>query len=216
MTDAAIQKELLEHTKLKPKANETTEAFTVRVIDKVNKMADVDDKSWGELTEPAQEWINLNVTAQSQGSELNLLSLDPVEDQETETEGGGSTTEETSTEERPVATKTRAKAKKPAKEVKAKPAPKAAVKKASVKAKAKPVKTAKNGAGRGRTPLHPDAGVIKVIAKENPHREGTIRHKAFAKVKPGMTVAEAVKAGCPAQQIWSMAHRGLIQVSTPR
>lgn len=36
---------------------------------------------------------------------------------------------------------------------------------------------------------------ITVVAKENPKREGTAAHKAFARYKSGMTVAEAIKAG---------------------
>lgn len=212
MTDAAIQDELLKHTKIKPKAGETAEAFTGRVVEKVNKMADDDAKSWGELTETAQEWVNTNVTAQSQGSALQLLSLEPKEDEPEKTETAEEAVEESSTKERPVR---KAKPKVAAKK-KAEPAPKAA-KAAKAKPAAKPktakAPAAKNGVGRGRSPMYPETGVIKVLVKENPHREGTIRDKAFKKVKSGMTVAEAIKAGCPAQQVWSMAYRKLISVA---
>lgn len=216
MTDAKIQEEVLKHTKIKPKAGETAEALTWRVADKVNKMADSDPKSWDNLTEATQKWVNDNVELQAIGAELNLLVLETEADAETDEDPPAEEAAADEPKERPVSkTKAKAAAKKV---VKAKPAPAKKVAAAKpVKAapkKAAPAKAkAANGAGRGRTPLHPDTGVIKVLAKENPHREGTIRDKAFKKVKTGMTVAEAVKAGCPAQQVWSMAHRGLISVT---
>lgn len=36
----------------------------------------------------------------------------------------------------------------------------------------------------------PDDAKIKIVAKENPKREGTKAHKLFSVYKPGMTVAQ--------------------------
>jgi hypothetical protein len=65
----------------------------------------------------------------------------------------------------------------PAKKVVAKPAAKKAV----------------NGSS-SRTRLDPEA-TIKILSKENPHREGSARFKRWGKYKDGMTVKEALKAG---------------------
>ena len=48
--------------------------------------------------------------------------------------------------------------------------------------------------GRKRLTI-PEEGVIKVLLKENPHREGTYRHRIFKLYFNGMTVKGAYKAG---------------------
>lgn len=113
----------------------------------------------------------------------------------------------------------------PSKPAKATKAPaKVAAKKAEPKkvVKPKPKKEAKGAPAkkteavdpkRGRKASFEDAGKIKILVKDNPHREGSYRDKNFKKLKSGMTVADAVKAGCPRQQIWSMLSRKIISVS---
>lgn len=67
---------------------------------------------------------------------------------------------------------------------------------ASTKKKAAKGKKAATAKGPGRTSAL--AGkTIKVLhkGKDNPYREGTIRAKAFTKLKSGQTVAEYLKAG---------------------
>jgi len=86
--------------------------------------------------------------------------------------------------------------KKSTKKVAAKPEKKAvakAEKKPEKKAapKANGEKKAKASRGGGFDPK----AKIKLLVKENPKREGSITHKKFAKIKSGMTVEEAFKAG---------------------
>jgi hypothetical protein len=71
------------------------------------------------------------------------------------------------------------------------------VAKARVVAKAKvaaPAKAAKSNGDSSRTRLDPEAK-IKILAKENPHREGSGRYKRWSKYRDGMTVAAALKVG---------------------
>ena len=62
---------------------------------------------------------------------------------------------------------------------------------------AKPGKVAKPAkkAAAGRSSNFKPDQTIKILAKENPHREGTGRFKRWSKYKEGMTVAQALKAG---------------------
>jgi hypothetical protein len=61
--------------------------------------------------------------------------------------------------------------------------------------------------------LFEDTGVIQVLVKEPPHRTGSGRDKYSRKIKNGMTVAAAVKAGVPRQQVWSLLSREVISIS---
>jgi hypothetical protein len=69
-----------------------------------------------------------------------------------------------------------------------------------------------NGGGRGRKGLFPLDAKIKVLAKENPHRKGTILHKYFDKYKTGMTVQTALDAGIVWANLRYLNGRELIQV----
>ena len=71
----------------------------------------------------------------------------------------------------------------------------------------------KSAAKRGRPLLFEDTGVIRVLVKKPPHRTGSGRDKYFRKIKNGMTVAAAVKAGVPRLQVWSLLSRKIISVS---
>lgn len=79
---------------------------------------------------------------------------------------------------------------------KTKPKPntgKAKVMAAKPKVAPKPAKkaAAANGGGGGRIG---EKDTIKLVAKENPYRDGSLGHKVFAKYKEGMTVAAFAKA----------------------
>lgn len=230
-----VQAEILALTKIKSKAGETAEDFTLRAIKKVNALADADNQNWESLSEKAQAWINSNMSAQEAGADLDCLELpDAVEDDEASEAAQDEPAKADVEQETEVSTKSAKKVpakkkaaakpkvaaepktaapKKAAPAVKPKaaaPAPKA---KAPVKAAKKPAAAKSNGESRGRKPLFSDEGKIKILVKDNPHREGTVRDKAFKKIKSGMMVAEAVKAGVPRQQVWSMWKRGVISVT---
>lgn len=175
-----IQEEVLGLTKLKPKASESAEDFTARVVKKVNVMADADSQNWEALSEEAQAWINDNVSAQEAETELKLLEL-PAADEPEEAEEASAGEQEQSV---PKTAKKNGKAH-------ATPKPKA--EKPAKVAAAKPKKEA--GAGRGRKGTFALDAKIKVLAKDNPKRKGSKAFKTFAKYKSNMTVAEAIKAG---------------------
>jgi hypothetical protein len=79
-------------------------------------------------------------------------------------------------------------------------------------AAAKKKAPAKKAAPPARAKFSDDAK-IKLIAKENPRRKGTIAYEKFAKFKDGMTVGEFVKAG-ERHEDWDM--RGIIGTAIKR
>lgn len=82
-------------------------------------------------------------------------------------------------------------------------AAKKSAKKAAKKKGAPPVRKSR---------LKPDQK-ITVVANENPKREGSAAHKAFAKYKTGMTVESALKAGVKSSDLnWDIKH-GHIKVA---
>lgn len=222
-----LQTQVLALAKLKPKDGESAQEFTKRVADKLQFRND--EEKWASLPENVQAWSNDIISAADKDQDFELLDLPEAEpqaeepDAEAEAEPDPEEAEveaEEGEQESVVEAKSAKKAngKKP---VKAKPVK--AEKKVAAPKVAKPAKPAKvakvakapktKGESRGRKPLFSDDGKIKIIAKENPHREGTIRDKAFKKIKSGMTVAEAVKAGASRQQVWSLWKREVISVS---
>jgi hypothetical protein len=82
--------------------------------------------------------------------------------------------------------------------------------KAAKKAVEKPAKKAANGSGK-RTKLDPEA-TIKILSKENPHREGSARFKRWSKYRDGMTVAAALKAGFNAGDLQHSVADGNIKI----
>lgn len=74
---------------------------------------------------------------------------------------------------------------------------------------AKPAKKEKEAGARAQHA----AKKIKVLAKENPRREGSQGHATFAVYKNGMTVGEAIEAGADAGYIRSDVNRGYISLS---
>lgn len=229
-----VQAELLALTKLKPKPGESAAEFTRRVHKKVETITDADGDKWESMTPEAQAWFNDNSVLIENKQPLNVLDIpeeeakeeaaepEPQEDEpsadepaeEADVEGAGE--EQETVVAKSVKSKANGKkpvaAKKTAAKKEAAPKKVVAAKPEKAPAKAKASKP-KSDAKRGRTPLFSDQGKIKIVAKDNPHREGTIRDKAFKKLKSGMTVAEAVKAGVSRSQVWSQWKRGTISVS---
>lgn len=228
--DDKLQTQILAAAKLKPKDGEDAKDFTMRVA---KKLHGISEKEWDATPEPVQGWVNATILADEQGGELSLLELPEEVEESAEAKAQEESQEETAEaeveQESAVSAKTAKNkpiAKKPGGDPphRKKPTEKAAAPKPAAKPKAaakptpakKPVAAKKPAAAkgdRGRKPLFPDDGKIKVLVKDNPHRDGTVRDKAFKKVKSGMTVAEAVKAGAPRQQVWSMWKRGVISVA---
>jgi hypothetical protein len=226
-----IFEEIQSVLKLKPQAGETPDEFALRVCkDKINKMK---TEAWNGLSEELQNFSNDVLKINEERITLRgTLVKDKTKDKglaeveaavqhpfpvlegfeglpapdtaEAEAEGEE---EERVEEPAPKATapKKAAPKKIPPKKVAAPPKKTTAAK--TPKAAAKEEKT------RGRAPAFSDEGVIKLVKKENPHRnKGSIRYKAFEKLSDNMTVAAAIKAGCPRQQLWSMWSRGVISV----
>ena len=227
--------QLCDVAKVKPKAGETFETFARKLIKKTNEMS---EKEWDSLGNdgPAQTWHNdtmmffekytqavteakkngegmpdidgFSCTIDHKDGHKKYTGLPELEGYEAVEESAADEATEAEAEAPPEDEKKPAKA---AKKAAKKPAKKA---KAEAEAEAKPAKKAKaKGPKRGRRSLFEDGGKIKILAKKNPHREGSYRDKNFKKIKDGMTVAEAVKAGCPRQQVWSMLSRKIISVS---
>ena len=95
---------------------------------------------------------------------------------------------------------------------------KSSTKKAAAKApaKAKKAASAKKASTKGARPgpkgLFGMDSKIKIVAKENPFREGSKGFSWFKKYQNGMTVSAAVAAGVPRAQVrWDLKH-GSIKV----
>jgi hypothetical protein len=186
---STVQEELLALTKVKPKAGESAEDFTVRVFKKADALADADAQNWEALSDDAQVWVNKNKEALENETEL----YQPLELPEAEDEPEEKAEEAASGEQEKVVAKT-------------------VSKNGKVAAKPKSGKSTKVTAGRGRKPnIGPLDAKIKVLS-EPPFRKGTLRQKVFAKYKPGMTVAEARKAGIPFNHMKYHVDNGFISL----
>jgi hypothetical protein len=216
-----LYEELGQAFKLRKQEGEDYTDFAIRASTRVNKCTDA---QWKELSAELQTWNN-SVMELTEGKsredtpELPELEGFPVDEEETavdedgvvqeeasgESEDGENTEEGTDEgvdasaegEEDVVPQQRRGKSNKQEKKMpravtaeKEKAPPKAVAKKAAA-AKPAAKKAATNGA---RMRLDPEAK-IKIVAKENPNREGSGRYKRWAKYKDGMTVKEAIKAG---------------------
>mgnify|MGYP001595888660 CR=1 FL=1 len=118
----SIKEELLAATKLKKRPDEDDQDFYQRLIDKVS---DLSDDGWGELSDEAQKWVNAGVKAIQDAEVIPGFS----EDEET-TEAD---TEAAKDEPEPQEDETMTNSKKAKKSVKTTAKP--------VKTTAKPVKT---------------------------------------------------------------------------
>jgi len=158
---------------------------------------------------------------------------EPAEEEAEETVDSedNSDQEEVSEESEPEeAAETSTKVKPSKKAGKVKPAPKAAKSKApeptprtgkaKVMAKAA-VKVAPKAAAKAAAPAKVKNGgsdrigetdTIKILAKENPHRDGSKLYGYFKKYKEGMTVAAALKAGVPLVNVRYLRDAGHIKL----
>jgi hypothetical protein len=210
-TTTEIQAELLTLSKCQPKPGETAEAFTQRVVKRVNALADANSDNWEQLSEAAQAWMNANTTADDRNDPLALLDLEaamPAAEAPVRESVAEEATEEESADvvEKSVEANGKVKVKKAdkvkfAKEVK------------TVKPKAEAKAKVESNGKRGRKPLGPDGDAkIRVVSKP-PSREGSKRQEMFAKYRNGMTVNKAVEAGVPHAWIRWHAAEGWISLS---
>lgn len=190
MTEKKLVREELEAaTGSSRRVREANEAYRERLMVAVNELS---DEAFGELSEEAQNWMDAAVKAFDEDR-----ASPPFPD---EPHVGVDVT----SLERPLpkpakgepalTSETQSASTAPAKSAEAKKAPKAAPK-ATPKKSAAPKAPKPKGPPRNRKGAFEDTQKIKVLAKENPRREGTGRFKRFAKYKNGMTVAEARKLG---------------------
>lgn len=207
-----IREELMEVTSVTQKRRgESAQEFTERVLKKVRGL---DDKDWKTISELSQTWVNAVETAWEADKEIPLLlPEDGVKDEEGEAASAPEEPEAESDEESNEE-KTMAKSNVVEKDEDVKPAKKAAVGKATER---KPPgkaasDNAQKGVGRGRAARYVDGAKIKVLLKENPHREGTKRYGIFEKYRNGMTVGEAVKAGINAGDLVWAVKEGRIEI----
>ncbi len=195
----SVLSELMEVTKLAPKQAEIPQSFLARLTKKAGDTFATQEKAdakargvepddgqsvaWGSLSEDAQAWFNEAMKALVAKKDIESVDgLDEVlaaamEDTKVSTKKKGAAAPKKATVVAPE------KAKKGA-----------AVPKKGVATKGKATNGAGTGRGRKSIAFPPDAK-IKVLAKENPHRAGTLNHKRFSMYKSGMTVQEAVNAG---------------------
>ena len=186
-----ITQELLEATEIKPKARESTEDLTKRVVIHVtHEDQRFSNADWDNLSDPAQRFVNHCALCLGKGDQPEVL----LTFEEEEPEGA---TEEITEVEADVETSPKKAAKAKSRSPKGNGTAKAEKKAAPTKAaKAEKKKAApKATSGRGFSP----EAKIKVLAKENPHRKGTILHRYFELYEPGMTVEEAEAAGAKAK-----------------
>ena len=177
----SILQELMDKLGLKREDGEPSIDFRARLARTAGSLG---DDEYNQLSNETKSWVDKSVRALNRDQEP--LELEGVEDGEAE-DGEAAATEDNSKEgSKPVDTQTATKAK-----AKAKTAPKAAKKAAAAPKAAKTAKT--NGGSPGKP--HQYAGKkLKVIAKENPHREGTLAHRTFEAYKGCSTVDEFLAA----------------------
>jgi hypothetical protein len=214
--------QLCEAANIKLQEDETFKTFASRGAAKVNKLS---QEKWDELTEPLQKWVNGTLEAIDKKQDLPELKgfPEPAADDGAEAgdetehdpetgevtdEGEGGTDagdaepdaepedgvdgeaemeqEAASSEDGEPAGKIPKRGVKPKK--------KSVAKKVATPKPAKEKVVKKAAKATGRTSLNGDSR-IKVLVKENPYREGTGRYKRWAKLKDGMTVAQALKVG---------------------
>lgn len=207
--------ELQEVLNLEEKDGEPAEAFAERLALKANTLK---DDEWETLSESTQRWVNDALTALEEKKDIPLpegmVSEESTEEETPTQEAGDAGSDpETSPKETKAKKKkapAKAKAAPGAKPAKAAKAPTKATKPAK-KAKAKPEA---NGGGRpGPKGTFSRTAKIKIVAKENPYREGTKSAKWFAVYKEGMTVEAAIAAGTPRHHIRWDAVQGNIKLS---
>lgn len=225
-----VYEQLIATTKRPRKAGESLADFVKESIRRVDKLSDA---QWGELSNDLQVWVNeaqkarellAKGTANVEFPELEGLPEPSEEDEAAEPDAEAEAGEEAAAlegeevEETPVEAEETAEEspepKRARKPKAAKKAPAKAAKKAAKAPKAKAAKKAKRtDGGKGRPPSFAPDGRIKILVKKNPHREGSYRDKNFKVLKSGMTVEQALAAGCAKQQLWSMLSREVISIS---
>lgn len=168
----------------------STQAYLSALVDKADKLS---EKAWGGLSPKAQKWINNAIDAKEKGEEIP----EPAGYEAGSDDDGG--------EEAPVKkSKANGKANGSAKPEKA------------AKGKAgKPVKVAKEekAAKKPRKAVEKfDADAKITVVNKSPHKDGSLIAQRYGKLKTGMTVAAARKAGLSMLDLRCDVDRGNIKI----
>ena len=188
MVELTVFAELQKLMGLEQKPGEAALDFAERLALKGNNLK---DDEWESLSEAAQRWVNTALTALEDKDDIPLPDGLIVE-------GGEEALPEQEAAEEEAQEAAPAKAKK-----------KSSAKKAAPAKAAKVVKT-NGGAKPGPKGTFEAADKIKVLAKENPYREGTKGAGWFGAYKTGMTVQAAMEAGVPRHHLrFDMKHKNI-------
>ncbi len=185
--------------------DEEEEGYTAAYIGADGKRVLVNGTSeaWGSLSEDVQAWFNEAMRAFVANKEIESLDgLDEVlaaamEDTKVSTKKKGAAAPK--------------KTKEVAKGTKATTPPKKGAE--APAGKGKGVAAAANGTGRGRKGAYPVQAKIKLVVKDNPHRQASKDFKKFSKLKSGGTVQDALDAGIDWGYLHYAAKRELITVA---
>ena len=188
MAELTVFAELQKLMGLEQKPGEAAPDFAERLALKGNNLK---DDEWESLSEAAQRWVNTALTALEDKDDIPLPDGLIVEE-----DGEASPEQEAAEEEAQEAAPAKAKKK-------------SSAKKAAPAKAAKVVKT-NGGAKPGPKGTFEAADKIKVLAKENPYREGTKGAGWFGAYKTGMTVQAAMEAGVPRHHLrFDMKHKNI-------
>lgn len=155
----------------------------------VEEEAESDDAESGEEAEAGSEEASESEEEAESDNEEAEIDESEADDEEPAPEEAEEAEEEASA----PAPRKKAVKKTASKAVGKKPAPKKPAPKATPKVAAKkPTVAAKKASGRPN--IFGDAATIKVLAKANPYRDGSLGAKVFAKYKDGMKVSAFVAA----------------------
>lgn len=181
-----VYSELAAVTKLGPPKG-STQSFLSTMVDKADKLS---EKAWESLSSKAQKWINNAIDAKEKGETIpEPAGFEAASDED---EGD---------EPAPKKAKANGKANgsvKPAKAAKGKP-----------EKAAKPEKKAKSK--RATAESYDENAKITVVNK-SPHRDGSLIAQRFSKLKTGMTVGAARKAGLSMLDLRCDVDRGNIKI----
>jgi hypothetical protein len=213
--------QLCEAAKVVLQVDETFEDFAKRAANKINKFS---QEKWDDLPNSLQHWVNNTLEAVDKGQTLPALAGYPAHDPDTgevnddDAVGGEAAAAESSDGDEPAGDEAVDDA--PAVDDASENAPldmdddgpapdqedepvarrkttkKAVAKKAAVPVEKERVakKPVAKKAGKAAADFS-EGSKIRVLVKGNPYREGSGRFKRWAKLKDGMTVAQALKVG---------------------
>lgn len=197
LTPMTVVSDLQSATKVTVRPGESAQEYARRLAHKAN---DLTDDKWESLDEATQHWANEAIEAiRKKTKEIPLptgieelfrfVDEEEEEEEKSGSEESGDPTDDYDEDDKPV------------KKAKVKAKPVQAQKPTKAKALVKPAKKAAAKEAVGRKGKFVEGATIKVVADENPFREGSKAHDWFGRIKNGMTLSDAVAAGTPRNHI---------------